>query len=162
MNGFYAPYIPGWDTHGLPIETALTKNKKVNRKAMSIPEFRKLCEEYALKQVEKQKLDFKRLGILGDWDNPYLTLNKEYEAEQIRIFGKMVAQGLDFQRFKTCLSGPLPANQRLRKRKSNITIKFPLPSILLLKFWMARTCFRVTANSSFGQPPPGPSLLTSP
>ncbi|HHX81188.1 MAG TPA: isoleucine--tRNA ligase [Acholeplasmataceae bacterium] len=106
MNGFYAPYIPGWDTHGLPIETALTKNKKVNRKAMSIPEFRKLCEEYALKQVEKQKLDFKRLGILGDWDNPYLTLNKEYEAEQIRIFGKMVAQGLVFKGLKPVYWSP--------------------------------------------------------
>lgn len=106
MNGFYTPYIPGWDTHGLPIETALTKSKKVNRKAMSIPEFRKLCEEYALKQVEKQKQDFKRLGILGDWDNPYLTLNKEYEAEQIRIFGKMVAQGLIFKGLKPVYWSP--------------------------------------------------------
>ena len=88
MYGFYAPYQPGWDTHGLPIETALTKDQKVNRKAMPVSEFRKLCEEYARRQVEIQKAGFKRLGVLGDWDHPYLTLDKHFEAEQIRIFAK--------------------------------------------------------------------------
>ena len=66
MNGFYAPYVPGWDTHGLPIENALSKDKKVNRKAMSVSEFRNLCREYALNQVERQKVGFKRLGVLAD------------------------------------------------------------------------------------------------
>lgn len=97
MSGFYAPYVPGWDTHGLPIETALSKDKKVNRKELSISEFRKLCEEYSLFQVEVQKKGFMRLGILGDWDNPYLTLDKNYEAVQIRAFGKMVKQGLIYK-----------------------------------------------------------------
>lgn len=106
MNGFYAPYKPGWDTHGLPIETALTKNKKVNRKAMSVPEFRKLCEEYALKQVERQRKEFKRLGILGEWNEPYLTLDKKYEAEQIRVFGKMVEKGLIFKGLKPVFWSP--------------------------------------------------------
>jgi isoleucyl-tRNA synthetase len=93
MNGFYSPYQPGWDTHGLPIEQALTKNKKVNRKEMSVADFRTLCEKYALEQIALQKIGFKRLGILGDWEDPYITLTHEFEAEQIRCFGKMAARG---------------------------------------------------------------------
>lgn len=92
MNGYYAPYVPGWDTHGLPIETALTK-KGVDRKSMSEAEFRELCRAYALEQIELQKADFKRLGVNGDWENPYITLQEKFEAEQIRLFGDMAAKG---------------------------------------------------------------------
>ncbi|WEV42888.1 isoleucine--tRNA ligase [Lactobacillus sp. ESL0684] len=92
MNGYYAPYVPGWDTHGLPIEQQLAK-QGVNRKTMSRAEYRKLCEEYARKEIEKQKADFKRLGVMGDWDHPYITLQPEYEAEEIRVFGKMYEKG---------------------------------------------------------------------
>ncbi|HHU56426.1 MAG TPA: isoleucine--tRNA ligase [Acholeplasmataceae bacterium] len=106
MNGLYTPYIPGWDTHGLPIETELTKKKKINRKAMSVAEFRNLCREYALKQVEKQKEQFKRLGVLGDWDNPYLTLDNKYEAMQLKVFAKMVSQGLIFKGLKPVYWSP--------------------------------------------------------
>ena len=106
MCGFYAPYQPGWDTHGLPIETALTKDQKVNRKAMPVSEFRKLCEEYARKQVEIQKAGFKRLGVLGDWDHPYLTLEKSFEAEQIRIFAKMAEKGLIYKGLKPVYWSP--------------------------------------------------------
>ncbi len=106
MNGFYSPYLPGWDTHGLPIETALTKNKKVNRKEMSVATFRTLCEEYALQQVELQKAGFKRLGILGEWDNPYITLKHSYEAEQIRCFGKMASKNLIFKGLKPVYWSP--------------------------------------------------------
>jgi len=88
MSGYNSPYVPGWDTHGLPVEQALT-NKGVDRKSMSVAEFRKMCEEFALEQVEIQKEGFKRLGVTGDWDNPYITLQPEYEAAQIRVFGKM-------------------------------------------------------------------------
>ncbi|WP_221564129.1 isoleucine--tRNA ligase [Alkalihalobacillus sp. TS-13] len=97
MNGFNAPYVPGWDTHGLPIETALAKKKKVDRKKHTIAEFRKMCAEYALEQVELQKAQFKRLGVRGDWNNPYITLNKEYEAEQIKVFGEMANRGLIYK-----------------------------------------------------------------
>ncbi|WP_261132709.1 isoleucine--tRNA ligase [Bacillus sp. Marseille-Q3570] len=97
MNGFNAPYVPGWDTHGLPIETALAKKKKVDRKKHTIAEFRKMCAEYALEQVELQKEQFKRLGVRGDWNNPYITLNKEYEAEQIKVFGEMANRGLIYK-----------------------------------------------------------------
>ena len=106
MNGFYAPYLPGWDTHGLPIEQALTKNKKVNRKALSVSEFRNLCEKYALEQVELQKAGFKRLGVLGEWDNPYITLRPSFEAEQIRAFGKMVERKLIFKGLKPVYWSP--------------------------------------------------------
>ncbi|MFN3091461.1 isoleucine--tRNA ligase [Bacillus pumilus] len=100
MNGFHAPYVPGWDTHGLPIETALTKNKKVKRKEMSTAEFRKLCEEYAWKQIEGQRNQFKRLGVRADWDNPYVTLKPEYEAQQILVFGKMAKRGYIYKGLK--------------------------------------------------------------
>ncbi|EAG7579790.1 isoleucine--tRNA ligase, partial [Listeria monocytogenes] len=92
MAGFSSPYVPGWDTHGLPIETAIAK-KGVKRKEMSIAEFRKLCAEYAMKQVDGQRTGFKRLGINGDWENPYITLLPEYEAEQIKVFGEMAKKG---------------------------------------------------------------------
>ena len=92
MNGFHAPYVPGWDTHGLPIETALTK-KGVKRKEMSVAEFRKLCEEYAYEQINNQREQFKRLGVRGDWENPYITLKPEYEAQQIKVFGDMAKKG---------------------------------------------------------------------
>jgi len=105
MNGYRAPYVPGWDTHGLPIEQALA-NKKVNRKEMSVADFRKLCEEYAYEQVERQKEQFKRLGILGDWDNPYITLQKDYEAEQIKVFGKMATKGLIYKGLKPVYWSP--------------------------------------------------------
>ncbi|RXI98085.1 isoleucine--tRNA ligase [Anaerobacillus alkaliphilus] len=93
MAGFQAPYVPGWDTHGLPIETALTKNGKVKRKELTVAEFRKLCEEYALDQVDRQREQFKRLGVRGDWENPYITLHKSYEAQQIKVFGDMAKKG---------------------------------------------------------------------
>ncbi len=92
MNGFHAPYVPGWDTHGLPIETALTK-KGVKRKEMSVAEFRKLCEEYAYEQINNQREQFKRLGVRGDWENPYITLKPEFEAQQIKVFGDMAKKG---------------------------------------------------------------------
>ncbi|KIS03080.1 isoleucine--tRNA ligase [Paucilactobacillus wasatchensis] len=93
MSGFRSPYVPGWDTHGLPIEQQLTK-MGYDRKKMNTSEFRDLCRKYALEQVDKQRADFKRLGVAGEWDNPYITLSKEYEAAQIRVFGDFAAKGL--------------------------------------------------------------------
>ncbi|MCD2255304.1 isoleucine--tRNA ligase [Lactobacillus sp. CC-MHH1034] len=92
MHGFRAPYVPGWDTHGLPIEQELTK-QGVDRKSMSMAEYRELCRQYAMSQIDKQRSDFKRLGVAGDWNHPYITLQHEYEAEQIRVFGKMADKG---------------------------------------------------------------------
>ncbi|MBM7544211.1 isoleucine--tRNA ligase [Periweissella beninensis] len=92
MSGFYAPYVPGWDTHGLPIEQQLTKAGH-DRKKLSKVEWRKLAENFAKKQVDKQRADFKRLGVSAEWDNPYLTLNPDFEAAQVRTFGEMAKKG---------------------------------------------------------------------
>lgn len=105
MSGFRAPYVPGWDTHGLPIEQVLA-NKGIKRKEMTMAEYRKKCEEYALSQVDKQRDDFKRLGIAGEWDNPYITLTPDYEAAEIRVFGKMAEKGYIYKGLKPIYWSP--------------------------------------------------------
>ena len=105
MNGFVSNYVPGWDTHGLPIEQVLVNNG-VDRKSMPANKFRNKCKDYALKQVDKQRADFKKLGVLGDWDNPYLTLDPKFEAEQIRVFGKMVDKGYIYKGLKPIYWSP--------------------------------------------------------
>ncbi|MFI3329794.1 MAG: isoleucine--tRNA ligase [bacterium] len=105
QSGFKARYIPGWDTHGLPIENALTKSG-VNRKEKTPTEFRILCEEYARKQVARQREGFERLGVMGEYENAYLTLNKEFEADQIRVFAKMVEKGLIYKGLKPVYWSP--------------------------------------------------------
>jgi isoleucyl-tRNA synthetase len=93
LDGYDAPYVPGWDCHGLPIE--LQVEKKVGRVGQKVDAegFRKACREYAAQQVERQRLDFKRLGVLGDWDRPYLTMDYRFEADIVRALGRIVARG---------------------------------------------------------------------
>ncbi len=105
MNGYKSVYIPGWDTHGLPIENALQKSG-VSRKNKPIVEFRQLCEEYAYKQVERQKVGFKRLGVLGDFDHPYITLQHDFESDQIKVFAKMAEKGLIYKGLKPVYWSP--------------------------------------------------------
>ena len=93
MRGYYTPYIPGWDNHGMPIESAIIKEQKLNHKAMSVADFRSACEAYAEKYIQKQKEGFQRLGVLGDWDHIYRTMSKGFEADEVRIFGKMYRNG---------------------------------------------------------------------
>ncbi|QGS52138.1 isoleucine--tRNA ligase [Spiroplasma tabanidicola] len=104
-TGFKSPYIMGWDTHGLPIETAVTKSG-VDRKSVPPARFRKLCEEYALGQVEIQTEQFKRLGIFSDYDVKYITLTKGYESSQLRLFAKMVEKGLIYRGLKPIYWSP--------------------------------------------------------
>ncbi|HHP6109408.1 TPA: isoleucine--tRNA ligase [Streptococcus pyogenes] len=92
MSGFQAPYVPGWDTHGLPIEQVLAK-QGIKRKEMDLAEYLEMCRQYALSQVDKQRDDFKRLGVSADWENPYVTLDPQFEADQIRVFGAMAEKG---------------------------------------------------------------------
>ncbi|MBS2770776.1 isoleucine--tRNA ligase [Anoxybacteroides rupiense] len=133
MSGYCAPYVPGWDTHGLPIETALTKNKGVNRKTMSVADFRKLCEEYAYEQIDSQRQQFKRLGVRGDWNNPYVTLKPEYEAQQIKVFGEMAKKGLIYKGLKPVYWSPSSESALAEaeieykdKRSPSIYVAFPV------------------------------------
>lgn len=105
MCGYDVTYIPGWDTHGLPTEQAVT-NKGVDRKKMTKAEFRTVCQNFAEEQVSKQREGFKRLEILGDWEHPYITYQKEFEASQIRVFAEMVKKGLIFKGMKPVYWSP--------------------------------------------------------
>ncbi|WP_317348234.1 isoleucine--tRNA ligase [Pusillibacter faecalis] len=100
MRGYYTPYIPGWDNHGMPIESAIIKEQKLNRKAMSVPEFRSACHAYAQHYVDVQSEGFQRMGVVGDWAHPYLTMNPGFEAEEVKVFGAMYKKGYIYKGFK--------------------------------------------------------------
>ena len=100
MAGFHAPYTPGWDTHGLPIERQAIKAYGMDRDKVSVAEFRSKCEEFAREHVDTQRTQFKRLGVIGDWENPYLTLTHDFEAKQIEVFGEMVKKGFIYKGMK--------------------------------------------------------------
>ena len=132
MCGFYTPFFPGWDTHGLPIENAIQK-LGVDRKKMSPAEFRKKCEEYAHKQIAQQMATEKRLGQIADYEHPYITLKKEFEARQIRAFEKMALDGLIFQGLKPIYWSPFNetavADSEIVYRDvtdATIFVKFPI------------------------------------
>lgn len=93
MKGYYSPYVPGYDGHGLPIENAVVKNIKGGREALTPAELRAKCREFAHKNLKGQEAEFKRLGVWGDWEHPYLTINPDFEAEQVRVFGEMYKKG---------------------------------------------------------------------
>ncbi len=93
MRGYYTPYIPGWDNHGMPIESAIIKQNKLDRKKMSVPEFRSACHDFAKHYVGVQMEAFKRIGVVGDWEHPYLTMDPGFEAEEVKVFGAMYKKG---------------------------------------------------------------------
>ena len=106
LRGYNAPYIPGWDTHGLPIEWKIMEELGEKAKNMTPLQIRQECKKYALKWVEKQKEGFKRLGILGNWDNPYITLRPEYEAEQLKVFKQIYENGYIYKGLKPVYWSP--------------------------------------------------------
>ncbi|AZZ65396.1 isoleucine--tRNA ligase [Metamycoplasma phocicerebrale] len=106
MQGFYSPFVAGWDTHGLPIEHKMLLERKMSAKDFSISELRKACGEYALSQVQKQKEQFKQLSLLTDFSEIYITLDKEFEAEQLKLFKKMVFDGLIYKDLKPIYWSP--------------------------------------------------------
>ncbi len=93
MRGYYTPYIPGWDNHGMPIESAIIKQNKLNHKAMSVADFRTACHEFADHYIDVQRDGFKRMGVVGDWEHPYKTMDPGFEAQEVRVFGKMYRNG---------------------------------------------------------------------
>ena len=100
MRGYYTPYIPGWDNHGMPIESAIIKEQKLNRKAMSVADFRTACHQYADKYIGIQMEGFKRIGVLGDWEHPYKTMDPGFEAEEVKVFGAMYKKGYIYKGLK--------------------------------------------------------------
>lgn len=133
MTGYDAPYVPGWDTHGLPIEQRAIKDLGLNRKAVSPVEFRQRCAEYARKYAGVQKEQFKRLGVRGDWENPYLTLMPHFEAKQIEIFGEMAKRGYIYKGLKpvywcaSCETALAEAEVEYKDKTSHsIYVRFPV------------------------------------
>lgn len=133
MNGYDAPYVPGWDTHGLPIEQQAIKNMGLDRNKIDVVKFRKHCQEYALKYVDIQREQFKRLGIRGEWDNPYITLKPEFEAVQIKVFGAMANKGYIYKGLKPvywcvdCETALAEAEIEYNdKTSASIYVKFPI------------------------------------
>ncbi len=133
MRGYYTPYIPGWDNHGMPIESAIIKKNKLNRKKMSVPEFRSACHEFAQHYVDVQREGFKRLGIIGDWDHPYLTMDPAFEAEEVKIFGEMYKKGVIYKGLKPVYWCPHDetalAEAEIEYQEDPVTtvyVKFPL------------------------------------
>lgn len=131
MTGHYAPYVPGWDTHGLPIELQAIKKLGLNRHEAGAVKFCEACKEFALEHVENQKEQFKRLGVIGDWEHPYLTLKDDYVAKQVEIFGEMAKQGLIYKGLKpvywcpTCETALAEAEIEYAEDKTNsIYVKF--------------------------------------
>lgn len=100
MEGYHAPYVPGWDNHGMPIESAIIKKNKLDRRKMAIPEFRSACQAFAEKYVDIQRKQFVRLGVTGDWQNPYLTMKPSFEAREIKVFGEMYRKGYIYKGLK--------------------------------------------------------------
>ena len=133
MTGYDAPYVPGWDTHGLPIEQQAIKALGLNRHAQDPVEFRKCCREYALKYVDIQREQFKRLGVRGDWEHPYVTLDPKFEAVQISVFGEMARKGYIYKGLKPvywcphCETALAEAEIEYAEKKSaSIYVKFPV------------------------------------
>jgi isoleucyl-tRNA synthetase len=134
LRGFSAPYIPGWDCHGLPIEFKVSQEmRKAGDTASDAVTIRTACEAYARKYIDLQRTQFKRLGVLGDWDNPYLTLKKEYEADELRLFADLVEQGFVY-RGKKPVYWSIPCRTALAEAEveykdhvsQSVYVKFPL------------------------------------
>lgn len=134
LSGFSAPYIPGWDCHGLPIEFKVTQEmRKAGDTSADAATIRKACEAYARKYIDLQRSQFKRLGVLGDWEHPYLTLNKEYEADELRLFADIVEKGFVY-RGKKPVYWSIPCRTALAEAEveyqdhisQSIYVKFPV------------------------------------
>lgn len=133
MDGYRAPYVPGWDAHGLPVEWQMVKELGEESRRQGLLQFRQACREYALKYVDIQREEFKRLGVWGDWENPYLTLTPEYVARQIELFGEMAARGYIYKGLKpvywcpTCETALAEAEIEYGDHRSpSIYVKFPV------------------------------------
>ena len=132
MQGFQAPYVPGWDNHGMPIENAVAKKFREDKQIVDRVTLRRACREYAAKWVEVQRGQFKRLGIRGDWHDPYLTMSRDFEAKIVEVFGELAEQGFIYRGLKpvfwcgTCETALADAEVEYEPHVSNsIYVRFP-------------------------------------
>src|SRR3954453_5709503 len=164
LRGFNAPYVPGWDCHGLPIEFKVSQDmRKAGDTTSDAATIRRACDEYARKYIDIQREQFKRLGVLGDWDHPYLTLNKEYEADELRLFADIVEQGFVYRGKKPvywsipCRTALAEAEVEYKEHVSqSVYVKFPIidrpgTSIVIWTTtpWTLPANLAVAYNSSF-------------
>ena len=133
MQGFQAPYVPGWDNHGMPIENAVAKKFREDKQIVDRVTLRRACREYAAKWVEVQREQFKRLGIRGDWHDPYLTMSRDFEAKIVEVFGELAVQGFIYRGLKpvfwcgTCETALADAEVEYEPHISNsIYVRFPV------------------------------------
>jgi len=164
LRGFSAPYVPGWDCHGLPIEFKVSQElRKEGNTSADAATIRRACEAYARKYIDIQRAQFKRLGGLGDWDHPYLTLNKEYEADELRLFADIVEQGFVYRGKKPvywcipCRTALADAEVEYKDHVSqSIYVKFPIvgrPGVSIVIWtttpWTLPANLAVAYNSNF-------------
>ena len=161
MMGYYTPYVPGWDNHGLPIERAIETSKKKLNKDMSVPEFRKACAEFAEDFIQKQMGGFKRLGVVGDWEHPYRTMDKHFEAQEVKIFGRMFDKGYIYKGLKPvtwcpyCVTAVAEADIEYKDDPcTTVYVKFPMKDDLgkLSKFDLSKTYFVIWTTTIWTLP----------
>ena len=161
MMGYYTPYVPGWDNHGLPIERAIETSKKKLNKDMSVPEFRKACAEFAEDFIQKQMGGFKRLGVVGDWEHPYRTMDKHFEAQEVKIFGRMFDKGYIYKGLKPvtwcpcCVTAVAEADIEYKDDPcTTVYVKFPMKDDLgkLSRFDLSKTYFVIWTTTIWTLP----------
>ena len=161
MMGYYTPYVPGWDNHGMPIESAIIKKNKLNRKAMPVPEFRSACEGFAENYIQRQMAGFTRLGVVGDWEHPYRTMDKHFEAEEVKIFGSMFQKGYIYKGLKPVYWCPKDetalAEAEIEYQDdpcTSVYVKFPMKDDLgkLSQFDLSRTYFVIWTTTIWTLP----------
>ena len=161
MMGYYTPYVPGWDNHGLPIETAIIKKSKLNHKAMPVPQFRAACEEFAETYIQRQMAGFKRLGVVGNWKHPYRTMDKHFEAQEVKVFGRMFDKGYIYKGLKPVYWCPVCATAVAEAEIeyhddpcTSVYVKFPMKDDLgkLAGFDLSRTYFVIWTTTIWTLP----------
>ena len=161
MMGFYTPYVPGWDNHGLPIERAIETSKKKLNKDMTVPEFRKACADFAEDFIQKQMAGFKRLGVVGDWEHPYRTMDKHFEAQEVKVFGRMFDKGYIYKGLKPvtwcpfCVTAVAEADIEYKDDPcTTVYVKFPMADDLgkLNGFDLSNTYFVIWTTTIWTLP----------
>ena len=161
MMGYCTPYVPGWDNHGLPIETAIIKKSKLNHKSMPVAEFRSACEEFAEDYIQRQMTGFQRLGVVGDWEHPYRTMDKHFEAQEVKVFGRMFDKGYIYKGLKpvywcpVCTTAVAEAEIEYREDPcTSVYVKFPMHDDLgkLSDFDLSKTYFVIWTTTIWTLP----------